>query len=204
MKRKTAPKTFVCLAVLAGAAVVLSGCDTIREAAGTSKQPPDEFAVVTKAPLIIPPDYNLHPPRPGALPANQSSPTDVAEATLFNPSDTATAAMRIPGNFSVGEKLLLATAGAADADSSIRQDIASDNKSMAGANSSFTDRLLFGGGNDDQGTPVNADAEKKRIEAAQAAGQNPGKTDTQAKPADQSATIQKNDKKSGGWLDGIF
>jgi hypothetical protein len=50
---------------------VLVGCDSIREAAGITKEPPDEFAVVTKAPLVIPPDYNLRPPKPGAAPTNQ-------------------------------------------------------------------------------------------------------------------------------------
>ena len=53
-------------AALAALAIALSGCDTIREAAGVTKQTPDELAVVTKAPLVIPPDYNLRPPKPGA------------------------------------------------------------------------------------------------------------------------------------------
>ena len=54
--------------LLAGAVFALVGCDSIRSAAGVSKSAPDEFAVVTKAPLIIPPDYNLRPPKPGAPP----------------------------------------------------------------------------------------------------------------------------------------
>jgi len=40
----------------------------------------DEFAVVTKAPLIMPPDYNLRPPRPGAArPQEQSERQQAAE-----------------------------------------------------------------------------------------------------------------------------
>jgi hypothetical protein len=58
-------------AALGGMAFVLVGCDSIREAAGVTKEPPDEFAVVTKAPLVMPPDYNLRPPKPGAAPTNQ-------------------------------------------------------------------------------------------------------------------------------------
>ena len=42
--------------------VVLSGCSAISDTLGTNKYPPDEFAVVAKTPLIMPPDYNLHPP----------------------------------------------------------------------------------------------------------------------------------------------
>ena len=40
----------------------LGGCSAIGDTLGSSKYPPDEFLVVAKTPLIIPPDYNLHPP----------------------------------------------------------------------------------------------------------------------------------------------
>ena len=71
------------LPVLAGMVMILGGCDSIREAAGITKEPPDEFAVVTKSPLVIPPDYNLRPPRTGSSPTNQVAPTVSAETTLF-------------------------------------------------------------------------------------------------------------------------
>src|SRR5690349_15134178 len=92
--------------LLAGAVSLLAGCNTIREAAGNSKEPPDEFAVLTKAPLIIPPDYNLRPPKPGAAATNQSEPTETAQQSLFG-ADTATIARAMPGNMSAGEKMLL-------------------------------------------------------------------------------------------------
>ena len=50
----------------------VGGCDSLRQEAGLTKQSPDEFAVTTKAPLIIPPDFNLRPPSPGAAPLNQT------------------------------------------------------------------------------------------------------------------------------------
>src|SRR5450432_370115 len=100
---------------LAGVALSLVGCESIREAAGVTKEPPDEFAVVTKAPLVIPPDFNLKPPKPGAVPTNQSSPTDSAQAALYG-DDPATIAAGMPGTFSEEEKLILASSGAAVAD----------------------------------------------------------------------------------------
>ena len=51
---------------LCGAALAVSGCSSMRDAAGLTKRSPDEFAVSTKAPLVIPPDFNLRPPMPGA------------------------------------------------------------------------------------------------------------------------------------------
>ena len=48
--------------IASGAAVLLSGCETLF---GSEAQRPDEFAVARNAPLVIPPDYTLVPPRPG-------------------------------------------------------------------------------------------------------------------------------------------
>jgi hypothetical protein len=158
-----------CTVALIVAAGALAGCSSFREATGANKNSPDEFAVVTKAPLIIPPDYNLQPPRPGAPPTNQISATQSAQNALYN-SDPATVASSINGNMSQGEKLLLAYAGAASADSSVRQAIAADNRHMQAADDSFTDELLFWKKSDPATDPnVNADAEAKRISAQQPA-----------------------------------
>jgi len=150
-------------AALVVATGLLTGCNSFREATGANKDAPDEFAVVTKAPLIIPPDFNLKPPRPGAPPANQLSSTDAAQAALYN-TDPATTAAAIPGNLSQGEKLLLAYAGAAAADSGIRQVIAADNRNMQAADESFTDQLMFWQKPSSAADAnVNADAEAQRL-----------------------------------------
>jgi hypothetical protein len=182
-------------AVLVGVGLALCGCETIRSAAGLEKMPPDEFAVLTKAPLVVPPDYNLKPPRPGAAPTNQSKPTDTAQAALYG-NDPATIASNIPGNSSQGEKLLLAYAGVANADPEIRQHLASDGKNMLGADDSFTDEILFWKGpKTDPGKIVDADAEAKRIDSEKA-GRGPGH---QQKPE-----APKRDEDKGGWFDGWF
>src|SRR5271168_1377960 len=89
-------------AALAALAVALTGCESLRQAAGVTKEPPDEFAVVTKSPLVIPPDFNLRPPKPGAAPTNQVSPTESAEAALYG-DDPAQVAASIQGNYSEEE-----------------------------------------------------------------------------------------------------
>jgi len=173
------------LAAVSLALVSLSACESIRSAAGLTKQSPDEFAVVSKAPLIIPPDYNLRPPKPGAPPLNQVSPTESAEAALYSDDPKAVASW-ISGSYSNGEKMLLAQTGAASATDGIRQQIAADNSGADSADEGFTDHLLFS--TPDTGdAPLNADAEKARI-------------DGKATPTQQ----QSQQKDSGGWLDGIF
>lgn len=177
-------------AVLLAAGLSLMSCDTIRDAAGITKEPPDEFAVVTKAPLIIPPDYNLHPPKPGAAPLNQTSPTQSAQAALYG-DDTAAVAASINGNYSQAEKLLLAQSGAATADDSIRRTIASDN-TKAEDTGTLTDSLLFGGSDTAPvDKPLNADAEKARIDAAK-------NGDKPAEKSTEKATIDK-DSGSSWW-----
>jgi hypothetical protein len=176
------------IAALGGMALVLVGCDTIRQAAGVTKEPPDEFAVVTKAPLVMPPDYNLRPPKPGAAPTNQYSPTESAAASMFG-EDPAEIAKQMTGDYSPEEKLILASSGAAVADHAIRQQLAN--------------KLLFQTGPDPQaGNPLDSDAEKQRLDSAKSAQQTntPATTDADSKEKD-SATI---DKSGNGWLDGIF
>src|SRR4051812_36271746 len=108
----------VILVLLCG--TVLAGCSSLRSMAGLQKKSPDEFAVTTKAPLVIPPDFNLRPPTPGAPPTNQLDPTATAEQALFNNSDPQTVANGMRGNYSMSEKLLLAHAGAQNADPGVR------------------------------------------------------------------------------------
>ena len=58
-------------------ALSTSGCSSFRGWMGASKAAPDEFRVVTRAPLSMPPDYGLVAPQPGA-PRPQE--TDVRES----------------------------------------------------------------------------------------------------------------------------
>lgn len=46
------------------AAFSATGCTGLGKALGDGKNPPDEFAIATKAPLVVPPDYALRHPSP--------------------------------------------------------------------------------------------------------------------------------------------
>jgi hypothetical protein len=130
------------IAVLGLALSALQACQSFRDEAGLTKQSPDEFAVTTKAPLIIPPDFNLRPPSPGAAPLNQTDPTASAEVAMFNSEDPNQVAATMQGNYSPTEKMLLAHAGVQNADPTIRAQLQSDERNMQGADASFTDRIL--------------------------------------------------------------
>jgi hypothetical protein len=212
MSRNGGKRHFFQAAVIAGLAVGLIGCQSIREAAGIAKEPPDEFAVVTKAPLIMPPDYNLKPPKPGAAPVNQMSPTETAAASLYG-EDPATLASQMTGNYSQEEKLILANTGGAVADHSIRQQLAADTMSMELANDDLTNKLLFNTKDLNAGNPLDADSEKARLDAAKSAQQ----TNAAAPATDQTADTEKHDDSAiinkdgsssksndGGWFGWLF
>src|ERR1700744_1647104 len=124
-------------------ATALSGCDSLRTMAGLDKKSPDEFAVTTKAPLVIPPDFNLRPPLPGAPPANALDPAGNAQAALFAPTDTATAAANMGGNYTPAERMFLANAKVQTSDPGIRARLNADQRAaIQNADRSFTDRVL--------------------------------------------------------------
>jgi hypothetical protein len=174
-------------AVLVSFGVALSGCTLLRSAAGVTKSSPDEFAVLTKGSLVIPPDFGLMPPKPGAAPTNQSDPVSSAQGALFG-ADATAAAAALPGDASMSEKVLLTNAGAGAADPQIRQLIAADNSALLAADDSFVGDILFWQDKKktDQGKPVDADAEAKRL-SGQKAGQ----------PVEEP----KDTKDGGGWFD---
>ena len=192
-------RQFVQLLVLCGVAASLAGCDTIRSAAGEGKDSPDEFAVVTKATLVIPPDFNLKPPAAGAAPTNQIAPTQAAQSALFS-SDPNAVAASLPASMSTGERYLLANAGVQNADPAIRQEIASDSAATRAADDSFTSNILFGAGSTPaNGTPVDADAEARRIDAQKAGGAVAPSTPSAPAPAAPPPA-----EKSSSWLDDLF
>ncbi len=141
------------LALIIGLSFALSNCQSVREATGVAKLAPDEFTVLTKAPLIVPPDYNLRPPQPGAADRNLSSPADMARNALFQQQDAATAAARLGQDYSEGERMLLARTGASLADPAIRQQIRIDS-GQTDQGDEFARGVLFpDGGAPEQNAP---------------------------------------------------
>ncbi|MGQ0741522.1 MAG: DUF3035 domain-containing protein [Alphaproteobacteria bacterium] len=154
------------LAVGFVAVLGLAGCETVKDSTGGSKMAPDEFAVAPKAPLVMPPDFNLRPPKPGSRMANLPDPSDQARASLY-PHNPAAVAATIEGGFSDGERLLLAYAGAANADNSIRQRLAAD-AGYEDQGPDFSDKILFWQAPADQAQPVDAAAEAERLRKSDA------------------------------------
>jgi len=151
------------------AAVSLSACSSARRALGYDKAPPDEFAVIARAPLAQPPDYNLRPPAPGAARPQEGSTTDQARAAL-TPGKTAPATA--PSG-TKGEQALLAKSGGDKAPADIRRTVNEETTRMVEADDHFVDRLMFWQDKAPPGDIVSPGAESKRLKDNAAAGKSP-------------------------------
>jgi len=171
------------------ATVALSACTDARRALGYDKAPPDEFAVIARAPLAQPPDYNLRPPAPGASRPQEGTPTDQARAAL-TPGKTAPVAAP---NGTKGEQLMLAKAGADKSTPNIRRVVNEETTQMVEADDHFVDHLMFWQDKAPPGDVVSPGAESKRLKDNAAAG----------KPATEGQTVII-ERKSSAWWDNLF
>ncbi len=142
------------------AALCVTGCNTIGEATGVQKKTPDEFNVVTKAPLIVPPEFGLRPPKVGAeLPA-ELDPGLRGRNILFGRD--------IGAEASAGEKALIAKAGAAATDSAIRTRVDYEDAAIVRKSGGIVDQVLnfvplTNTKTKADGTPLSEDEEKVRL-----------------------------------------
>jgi len=113
----------------------LSGCNSAAQALGITKVTPDEFRVVTKAPLTIPPDYSLRPPSPGEPRPQELQPESAARTAILG--------IRASEQRSEGEKLLAAKAGGDKADPLVRYVVDDEFGDLAHKEPSFADRVMF-------------------------------------------------------------
>jgi Protein of unknown function (DUF3035) len=119
----------------AAAAVSLAGCGTTKKALGLEKSAPDEFRIVTKAPLIMPPDFSLRPPRPG----------EARPEVLDNAGAESTQAVfgdNTGQNASPGEKLLVAKADATTVDPNIGEQVDFEGADLVRKPEAYADKVL--------------------------------------------------------------
>ena len=174
-------------------AATLSACEGgIGDALGLGKSAPDEFAVVRNAPLTLPPDFTLRPPRPGEARPNEESVRVQAKVALF----TEAGALAIDDSSAAatqGEAAFIERAGAADVDPNIRHIVDREFSGYASEDESFIDSLLFWQEEQLPGEVVDAAAEAERLRENVEAG----------KPvtAGETPTIKRREK---ALLEGVF
>jgi hypothetical protein len=166
------------VALLALALPLLSACagGSVQNALGMGKRSPDEFAVVSRAPLVVPPDFDLRPPRPGEARPLAGTTGDQARATLLGEAPAAAerpaiATQSLEPASSAGQQALLGKAGGGNVDPEIRRRIAAENQSLATVEQAMFTRLLKWREPAALGAVVDAPAEAERLLANRASGQ---------------------------------
>jgi hypothetical protein len=139
MRIKMRLNRFVAALALTGAmgalGLSMAGCSGAAQALGLTKVTPDEFRVVTKAPLTVPPDYALRPPAPGEPRPQELQPESAARNAILG--ERAALAR------SEGEKLLAAKAGGDKADPLVRYVVDDEFGDLAHKEPSFADKVMF-------------------------------------------------------------
>lgn len=169
--------------------LLLAACSDTRDALGLNRAMPDESVVVDRAPLVVPPDFTLRPPQPGAPRPQETAATAQAEtAVLGEATATATASPSAPTHL---EQQVLMTAGADKASKEIRKIVDQESANDVGGSRHLVDDLLWWRKQDAaaNASVVDAAAEAERLRNNQSAGKaaNTGPTPT-------------IEKRKSGWL----
>jgi len=83
---------FLPLSLILTAMLITSACDgtEVRDAVGLTRTAPDEFVVVSRPPLSVPPDFELRPPRPGETRTDESTERQARNLILKGDPNSAT------------------------------------------------------------------------------------------------------------------
>jgi len=162
-------------AVVVGAALAATGCSGLSDTLGLSRRtPPDEFQIVTNAPLSVPPEFTLRPPTPGEPAPQATTAQSQARAAITGGTPA------IEGGTTAGEQALLASADAVNVDPGIRATVDREARILSEESSgtALADILLFWQDTPPAGTVVDAAGEAERIRQNQAQGRpiNAGET----------------------------
>ncbi len=115
--------------------LLLTGCNNVKEQLGVGRHSPDEFTVVKRAPLTLPPDYSLRAPSVGATPPASQTANQAKTILLGAPvAEVSTGS---------ADSVLLQKMKVQSADPAIRDVISEENGIIALENQKTIDLLLF-------------------------------------------------------------
>jgi hypothetical protein len=186
---------------LAIVAPLVTACgDDAKRTLGWEKSAPDEFSVLTRAPLAQPPDYDLRPPSETAAQAPDAT-TERAKKVLISAAGSNGSVLQPKdgkdnaelASLSPGEMVLLKKAGAEGASGTIRKQVDEETTQLVQESKSFTDDLMFWQKKPQPGEIVDPVKEQQRLEVNASLGQSATEGETP-----QIVRRQK------GWLEDIF
>lgn len=116
--------------------LLLGGCSGVKDSLGITKDSPDEFTIIKRAPLEIPAGIALPPPTPGAPRPQEQAPNVQAKQAVFGQESSATT------QTSQGEQTLLERTQANQIDPNIRYTIDAEAAAIAEREKPVAQKLL--------------------------------------------------------------
>ncbi len=152
-------------------AAAVTACEGIKKQLGQTKQAPDEFRVVSRAPLTLPPDFTLRPPEPGATRPQEGTTAQQARKVVFRVDEPKAEIVAVPGDGrSIGELSLLRAAGVENANPDIRFIIDRETLRLNAESEGFINALIFWRDEEEPGVIIDAQSEAKRLRENAALG----------------------------------
>ena len=171
------------------------------------KRSPDEFSVVSRAPLVLPPDYGLRPPGAGESRPGVDTPAEQARASLTGGEVQQPARQdreMVSAAFderaqagSSGERALVAEATTAPVDPQIRRRIAEENMQLAEVEQALFTRLVKWTEPNTLSVAVDPVAETERLRTNRAEGKPPTEGESPVITQRRQSVLQ-------GWLSEVF
>jgi hypothetical protein len=189
--------------------LLLTACGqgTVQNALGMGKRSPDEFSVVSRAPLVLPPDYGLRPPGSGESRPGVDTPAEQARASLTGGElqqparqdrEMVSAAFDERAQAgSSGERALVAEATTAPIDPQIRRRIAEENMQLAEVEQALFTRLVKWTEPNTLSVAVDPVAETERLRTNRAEGKPPTEGESPVITQRRQSVLQ-------GWLSEVF
>jgi hypothetical protein len=157
--------------------LLLSGCGNVKKNLGLERSAPDEFTVVHRAPLSMPPDYDLRPPTPGAPRPQDAVVEEQAKEAVLGNNSTASAP-------SGSDSTFLKDAGADQVNDSIRQQVDRETAALPAKQKTVSEKLLGWTKSkpaEPAATVVDPDKEAARLHKDQVEGKAPTEGETPTK-----------------------
>lgn len=154
-------------------ALWLSGCGTpVGDVLGFERSDetgPDEFSVVTRAPLTLPPDFGLRPPSESGEDATRTSARSSARSAILGEKLSAReqqrlAQARIQQGQSPSEVALLSEANALNSDPAVRSILEEESDAIAQESDTFVNQIIFWKELGQPGAVVDATEEARRLQ----------------------------------------
>ena len=161
--------------LIAAMVLAVSACEGVKKQLGFTKQSPDEFKVVSQAPLTLPPDYNLRPPEPGIPRPQEGTTSQQAKNAIFGlqQPEAGTLEPKIESDDRSPAVLsLLKAAGAGQADPNIRRIIDAETLRINADQDDFLEALVFWRDPQAAGEIIDATEEAKRLRENAALGKS--------------------------------